>query len=471
MGIENKEIVIIGAGISGISCALTLLNENYIGKITIIEQGHYCRNRICSAEEIGECSNCTPCNTISGFGGSLHYGDTVKLSCFPSGKRLFKVIGNKSEKYQDIALSYFSRRKEDFISPLKDSSLLIKKTYPISTLHSNDAREILDKWTNELLSHQNLTILYNSKVKGLYRKGDSFSISYFKQGEKEINADIIVLCTGRAGFRTIKDFTSNLEVKLTPPHISIGFRFLMPNYILEKVSDIHPDFKTSLAYSNYKYKTFCFSAGKFGGRIKHANHGDFMLIDGHSITDANTPSTISNFAILSQLIDSSGNYYSYEWIKNNIIPVYRELNSTHKGKPVLQSYNDFKTRGITISSHKHLLKINSKIYTVGNLASLIPNLEQHCGFCNTLETLIQEFCRISDIKEEPHNILSQISVLGLELESIWDEIELNQNMETNIPYLFIAGDSSGLAQGILQAAIGGIAVAYGIIEKERTSQN
>ena len=462
---ENKDIVIIGAGISGISCALTLLHEDYIGKITIIEQGYNCRNRICSADKIGICSNCSSCNTISGFGGSLHYGDTVKLSCFPSGKRLFKVIGNKSEKYQNLALSYFSKSKHDFISPSKESSPLIEKIYPITTLHSDDAKKILEKWTNELLSYENLTILYNSKVKSLNRTGNTFTISYFNQGEEEINADIIVLCTGRAGFRVIKKITSSLQVKLRPPHISIGFRFLMPNYILDKVSDIHPDFKTSLAYLNYKYKTFCFSAGKLGGRIKHANHGDFMLIDGHSITDTKTPSTISNFAILSQLIDYSGNYYSYDWIKNNIISVYRELNSAHKGKPVLQSYNDFKAKRITISSHEHLSKLDSKIYTIGNLASLIPNLEQHDGFCNTLETLIQEFCRISEVKEELPNILSQISVLGLELESIWDEIELNQNMETNIPYLFITGDSSGLAQGILQAAIGGIAAAYGIIEK------
>lgn len=464
---KNKEIVIVGAGISGISCALTLLNENYTGNITIIEQGHNSRNRICNLDEIGVCSDCSPCNTISGFGGSLHYGDTVKLSCFPSGKRLLNIIGNRSEKYQDIALSYFSKNKQDFISPSQDSSSLIKKTYPISILHSNEAKMILDKWTNELLNHQNLLILYDSKVKNLRQTGNSFSISYVKQGEKNINADIIVLCTGRAGFRMIKDFTSNLEVELKPPHISMGFRFLMPNYILDKVSDIHPNFKTSLAYSNYKYKTFCFSAGKLGGRIKHANHGDFMLIDGHSITDTNTPSAISNFAILSQLIDSSGNFYNYDWIKNNILPVYRELNSIHKGKPVLQSYNDFKARRITNSSHEHLSKLKSKTYATGNLSSLIPSLEQHNGFCHTLETLIQEFCRISEVKEDLHYVLSQISVLGLELESIWDEIELNQNMETNIPYLFIAGDSSGLAQGILQAAISGVAAAYGIIEKKK----
>ena len=463
---NNKTIVIVGAGISGISCALTLLNENYTGKIIIIEQGYNSQNRICNLDKTGVCSECSPCNTISGFGGSLHYGDTVKLSCFPSGKRLLKIIGDRSKKYQDIALSYFSKNKQDFISPSQDYSTLIKKTYPICTLRSNEAKKILDEWENELLRHQNLLILYDCKVKDLRKNGNSFSISYVNKGEKNINADIIVLCTGRAGFRIIKNFTDNLGVGVKSPHISMGFRFLMPNYILDKVSDIHPDFKTSLTYSNYKYKTFCFSAGKLGGRIKHANHGDFMLIDGHSITDINAPSAISNFAILSQLIDSSGNFYNYDWIKNNIIPAYKELNSSHKGKPVLQSYNDFKVKKVTNSSHEHLLKLGSKIYDTGNLTSLIPSSEQHNGFCHTIETLIQEFCRISEVKEDFHYVLSQISVLGLELESIWDEIDLNQNMETNIPNLFITGDSSGLPQGILQAAISGIAAAYGIIEKK-----
>lgn len=463
---NNKKIVIVGAGISGISCALTLLKENYTGKIIIIEQGYNSQNRICNLDKIGVCSECSPCNTISGFGGSLHYGDTVKLSCFPSGKRLLKIIGSRSKKYQDIALSYFSKNKQDFINPSRDSSTLIKKTYPISTLHSNEAKMILDKWTNDLLSHQNLLILYGSKVKDLRKTGNSFSVTYINKGEKIIKADIIVLCTGRAGFRMIKKFTENLGVGVKSPHISMGFRFLMPNYILDKVSDIHPDFKASLVYYDYKYKTFCFSSGKLGGRIKHANYGDFMLIDGHSITDTSIPSAVSNFAILSQLKDSYGNFYNYDWIKNNIISTYKELNSKYKGKPVLQSYNDFKARIVTNSSLEHLLKLGSRIYDTGDLTSLIPSIEQFNGFCYTLETLIQEFCRISEVKEDLHYVLSQISVLGLELEGVWDEIDLNQNMETNIPNLYITGDSSGLAQGIFQAAISGIAAAYGILEKK-----
>lgn len=461
-----ENALIIGAGISGISCAITLINKGFVGQITIIEQGASHKERLCSVDSMGICTNCSPCKTISGFGGSVHYGDTVKLSCFPSGKRLINTLGgSRSEEFQSLALSYFSDDVLKFITPSKENSLFIEKEYPISILHSKKAKGILDEWCLKLSNKPNVKVLFNCEVTNIEKQNNTFSVSYKEKREhKEIYADTVVLCMGRAGFRKMKQFAREINIVSKPPQVSIGFRFMMPNYILQEVCNIHPDFKTSLNHNGYKYKTFCFSAGDIGGRIKHANHGGFMLIDGHSITDDETPSPLSNFAILSQLRDSSGNFYDYDWIENNVILPYIELNTTHKGKPVLQSYNDFKVGKVTKLSNEHLAKFNSQIYGVGNLASLIPSKEQHIGFCNSLEELITEFCRISEIKEPLSNVLAQISVLGLELESLWDEIELSQDMETNIPSLFVTGDSTGIAQGILQASVGGIAAAYGILK-------
>ncbi|MDP4271455.1 MAG: hypothetical protein Q8909_15250, partial [Bacteroidota bacterium] len=201
-----------------------------------------------------------------------------------------------------------------------------------------------------------------------------------------------------------------------------------------------------------------------GGHIKHANYGEFMFIDGSNL-NKEEQSEFSNFAILSQLVDKFGNPYDYNWIKKNIITHYADLNSKYRGKPILQSYIDFKNKKLTSSSIEHLNRIDSKIYEIGDLTGLIPDKEQHEGFCYFLETLIKEFCRISQIRDPLTEILPQISVVGLELENIWDEMELNCNMDTSIPSLFICGDSSGKAHGILQACIGGIAAAKGIMKK------
>lgn len=87
-----------------------------------------------------------------------------------------------------------------------------------------------------------------------------------------------------------------------------------------------------------------------------------MLIDRHSIIYDETPSPLSNFTILSQIRCSFVGFYDHDWNENNVILPYIELNTTHKGKPVLQSYNDFKVGKVTKLSNEHLAKFNYQIY-------------------------------------------------------------------------------------------------------------
>lgn len=468
--INSKTIIIVGAGISGISCVQTLLNNNFTGKITILELGNNHLKRYCAVDNGSVCKNCSPCNTISGFGGSVHYGDTVKLSCFPSGRRLQDLIGiENSNKAQEIALSYFSKGKVKFHRPKSDVSKLIKKSYSIGLLNYDDAQSILDSWHKKLESEENVVVKYKTEFLDFKKTEKGVFEIYFKNENNSsiqiIESDFLLIANGRKGFQWLNENIDRLKIEHNKPKYSIGFRFIMPNYILENVSTKHPDFKVSMHYKKYKYKTFCFSAGKLGGRIKHANHGEFMLIDGHAITNEDELTEFSNFAILSQIYDESENYPSYDWVRQNIIYKFIKLNKKFPGKPVLQSYLDFKNNQITKLSSDHLSQSESKIYDIGKLSSLIPE-EQKLGFCTALEELILEFCRISDINEPIQSILGKITVLGLELESIWNETLLTPYMETSISNLYAVGDCAGIAQGILQASIGGVVAANGIMNKK-----
>ncbi len=468
--INSKSIVIVGAGISGISCAQTLLNNNFLGEITILEFGNSHLKRYCAVDNGKTCKNCSPCNTISGFGGSVHYGDTVKLSCFPSGRRLQDLVGiENSNKAQKIALSYFSVSKVKFYTPKKNVSKLIKKTYPIGLLNYDAVQSMLNSWHNRIESVESVVIKYNTEFLNFKKNEKGKFDIYFRDKNNPsvqiLESDFLIIANGRKGFQWLNENIDRLEIKHNEPKISIGFRFIMPNYILENISKKHLDFKVSIHFEKYKYKTFCFSASKLGGRIKHANHGEFMLIDGHAITNKKELTKFSNFAILSQIYDESNNYPSFDWVKQNIINPFIKLNTKFPGKPVLQSYLDFKDNRITKLSYDHLSLINSKIYVAGKLSSLIPDVQKQ-GFCIALEKLILEFCRISDIDEPIQSILAQITVLGLELESVWNEIQLSPNMETSISNLYAVGDCAGIAQGILQASIGGVVAANGIITKE-----
>lgn len=465
---SQNNLVIIGAGIAGLTCAQTLILNSFCGKITILELGNNHLNRYCAIDQGKLCTNCFPCNTISGFGGSVHYGDTIKLSYFPSGNRLQKLIGyEESIKAQKNALNFFSKGNIEYKIPNKDLSLYIKKIYPIGTLNSVEAKKVINTWFNTLSNFKNFEIIYKAKFLNIIKNESGFEVKYKSLEDntiKSLKCRFFVFATGRAGFKLFNDELIKFGIKINKPNISIGFRFIMPNYILENVDLIHPDFKTTLYKNNFKYKTFCFSAGSLGGRIKHANHGKYTLIDGHSITNEKDYSKFSNFGLLSQIKNEDNEVPSFEWIENNIISKYISLNKKFPGKPVIQSYTDFKHKKISTSSLEHISRFVTKTYDVGDLSSLISK-SQHKGFCNVLEELLQEFCRISNINESIENILEKITVLGLELESIWNEIVLTSEMETSINDIYAIGDCTGIAQGILQASVGGVISANSILKK------
>jgi uncharacterized protein len=74
------------------------------------------------------------------------------------------------------------------------------------------------------------------------------------------------------------------------------------------------------------------------------------------------------------------------------------------------------------------------------------------------ERLIASFSPSGVLGENTH----RVGVIGLELESLWDELVLTPAMRTSVPGLYACGDCAGVAQGILQAAVSGLAVARDI---------
>ena len=59
----NKyDVVIIGAGPSGIFCAYELIEKRPDLKILMIEKGRAIENRSCPKRATGRCMGCKPCN-------------------------------------------------------------------------------------------------------------------------------------------------------------------------------------------------------------------------------------------------------------------------------------------------------------------------------------------------------------------------------------------------------------------------
>ena len=80
---KNYDVIIIGAGPSGIFCAYELIHANKDLKILMIEKGRRIENRQCPKRKTKVCVGCQPCSITTGFAGAGAFSDG-KLSLSPS---------------------------------------------------------------------------------------------------------------------------------------------------------------------------------------------------------------------------------------------------------------------------------------------------------------------------------------------------------------------------------------------------
>ena len=96
---ETKyDVIIIGAGPSGIFCAYELIEKRPETKILMIEKGRAIEKRSCPKRVTGRCMGCKPCNITTGFAGAGAFSDG-KLSLSPDvGGNLPEILGYDETK-------------------------------------------------------------------------------------------------------------------------------------------------------------------------------------------------------------------------------------------------------------------------------------------------------------------------------------------------------------------------------------
>ena len=85
----KQDVLIIGAGPSGIFTALEMLKNGSKKSITIVEKGLPVEKRHCPKAQTGHCVNCKPdCNITTGFSGAGAFSDGKLSLCYEVGGNL-----------------------------------------------------------------------------------------------------------------------------------------------------------------------------------------------------------------------------------------------------------------------------------------------------------------------------------------------------------------------------------------------
>ena len=465
------DLVIVGAGPSGIFTALELNRENPNKKIMIIEQGKAIEKRNCPKDITKKCISCQPyCNITTGFAGAGAFSDG-KLSLSPEvGGDLPELIGydftQQMIEYTDsIYLEFGADSRVEGVEAKEEIKEIRRKAIeaglklvdcPIRHLGTEKAQEIYKKIEKYIID-KGVEIKFNTEAADILVedgriKGVVVTNSSKKNISEEIYADTVVISAGRKGADWLKSICVKHNIAHRAGTVDIGVRVEVRNEVMERVNNILYESKL-IGYPRPfrdKVRTFCQNPGGYVSQENYDNN--LAVVNGHSYKDRKTNNT--NLAILSS---HNFRYPFNEPIKYGA-KVAELLNMLGDGKILVQRYGDI-LDGKRTWDHE-LSRSNVKPTlpdaVAGDITSALPyrTMTNILNFIEALNVVVPGFAGTETLLYAP------------EVKFYSNKVELSTEFETNIKNLYCLGDASGWTRGLMMSSLMGVRMGQILGEKD-----
>jgi hypothetical protein len=465
----SYDVIIVGAGPSGIFTALELLKKESNKRILILEKGSQIENRFCPKEKTNYCVHCDPyCHITTGFSGAGAFSDG-KLSLTPDvGGDLPELVGKKViEEYIDytdsIYLSYGADEKVEGIENKRAIKGIRRKAIeaglklvdaPIRHLGTEKAHEIYNKIQDDLID-SSIDLKFNTLVKDLIIenntvKGVLITDSKKQKKEERMIGDQVIIASGRKGADWLKQMCLDHSIEHKAGTVDIGVRVEVRNEVMEEVNNVLYEGKLIGYVAPYrdKVRTFCQNPGGFVSQENYDNN--LAIVNGHSYKDKKSENT--NLAILSSHNFSEPFNQPIEYGKK----VAELVNMLGNGNILVQRYGDILDGKRTWQ--KELDRTNVKATLpdalAGDLTSAIPYrpMTNILNFIHAMNTVVNGFA-------------SQETLLyGPEIKFYSNKIVLDDSFETSVKGLYALGDSSGWTRGLMMSSVMGVMMARVLID-------
>lgn len=466
----KTDVLIIGAGPSGIFTALEMLKNGSKKKIMIVEKGLPVEKRHCPKAKTGKCVNCKPdCNITTGFSGAGAFSDgKLSLSCEVGGN-LPDLIGHEFAQqmieYTDgIYLSFGADKKVEGVGhDEKIKAIRLRAIQaglklvdcPIRHLGTEMAQELYGKIEKHLTDNGVEIIFKTECVDLIVEDGRAKGAVFLPCGKPEsekfsVSADNVVIATGRKGADWLEDMCKKHNIEHLPGTVDIGVRVEVRNEVMEDVNEALYESKL-IGYPEpftNKVRTFCQNPGGFVSQENYDNNS-LAVVNGHSYK--NTKSDNTNLAILCS--------HNFRPPFDEPIPYAKKVgelvNMLADGHILVQRYGDILAGKRTWQEDLARSNVRPTLpdAVAGDLTAAMPY--------RTLMNIIK-FIEAVD-KVVPGFASEETLLYGPEIKFYSNKVKMDDKFNTNIEGLHCLGDSSGWTRGLMMASVMGVLMGRELI--------
>ncbi len=453
------DVIIIGAGPGGIFSAYELMKQDENLKIAVFDAGHSLEQRHCpiDGEKVKSCIGCKTCAIMNGFGGAGAFSDGKYNITNDFGGTLYEYIGRQKAlelmKYVDtINMSHGGEGTKMYSTAgtdLKKVCLQNKlKLLDASVRHlGTDVNYVvLKNLYDEMKDH--MDFFFDTQVEKIQVKEDGYTVS---AKDAEYACRKCIVSVGRSGSKWMENVCEDLEIPTKSNRVDIGVRVELPAVIFSHLTD--ELYESKIVYRTEKFednvRTFCMNPY---GIVVNENTNGIVTVNGHSYDSPDLRTENTNFALLvakhfsEPFKDSNGYGESIARLSNML-----------GGGVIVQRFGDL-VRGRR-SNQKRIeegLVTPTLSATPGDLSLVLPK--------RILDGIIEMIYALDKIA--PGTANDDTLLYGVEVKFYNMEVELDENLQSRYPGLYIIGDGSGVTHSLSHASASGVYVARHILESE-----
>lgn len=456
MGSE-ADIVIIGAGPSGIFTALALLKNKPGARIVLVDAGMPIEQRSCPKERTGRCVGCKPCRITTGFSGAGAFSDgKLSLSAEVGGDLPdligFDTVQNAIGEVDAIYLAFGADEHVEGAGAAEEVKEIRRRAIraglklvdcPIRHLGTECAQQIYGR-IEEHLRQAGVDLRFRTVCRDIVVDGGrcvGVELEGPDGASERLLADRVVVATGRRGADWLEKLCARNGVEHEPGVVDIGVRVELRNEIMERVNNVLYESKL-IGYPNPfrdKVRTFCQNPGGF---VSQENYADGLaVVNGHSYKDRKSDNT--NLAIL------CSHRFSYPF--DQPIAYAQKIgelaNMLGSGSILVQRFGDIcdGKRSWPEDLERSNVRPTLPDAVAGDITNALPY--------RTMTSIINFMLAVDEAI--PGFAAEETLLYAPELKFYSNRVKLGEGFETSLPGLHCLGDSSGWTRGLMMASVMG----------------